>query len=191
MSSRLQIKKLCEHCDEEFIAKTTVTKYCSHKCNQRAYKAKKRQEKIENATKQTTKKRVAPIEVLKAKEILTVKEVAKLLNCSVRTVYYYIDEGTIKATNLGQRLTRVMRSEIDKIFEKQIKADFEKPTNTTYKIEDCYNLTEVQSLFGISEKALHNLIIRESIPKMKEGWYAYVPKEIIETHLTKIDKDAN
>jgi len=187
MSSRLQIKKLCEHCDEEFIAKTTVTKYCSHKCNQRAYKAKKRQEKIENATKQTTKKRVAPIEVLKAKEILTVKEVAKLLNCSVRTVYYYIDEGTIKATNLGQRLTRVMRSEIDKIFEKQIKADFEKPTKTIYKIEDCYNLTEVQSLFGISEKALHNLIKREDIPKIKEGWYAYVPKEVIETHLTKID----
>ena len=86
MSSRLQIKKLCEHCDEEFIAKTTVTKYCSHKCNQRAYKAKKRQEKIDNAATQTTKKRVAPIEVLKAKEILTVKEVAKLLNCSVRTL---------------------------------------------------------------------------------------------------------
>ncbi len=56
------------------------------------------------------------IEELKAKEFLTVKDVAKLLNCSVRSIYYYIETGNIKAVNLGQRVTRVKRSEIDKLF---------------------------------------------------------------------------
>jgi excisionase family DNA binding protein len=56
------------------------------------------------------------MEVLKAKEFLTVREVAQLLNCSVRSVYYQIEDGTIKATNLGQRLIRVKRSNIDNLF---------------------------------------------------------------------------
>ena len=56
------------------------------------------------------------VEELKNKEFLTVREVARLLNCSVRSTYYYIESGTIKAVNLGQRITRVKRSEIDKLF---------------------------------------------------------------------------
>jgi len=58
-----------------------------------------------------------PHEDLKAKEFLTVREVSKLLNCSIRTIYNYIDNGTIKAANLAKRITRVKRSEIDKLFE--------------------------------------------------------------------------
>lgn len=56
------------------------------------------------------------IETIKSKEFLTVREVAILLSCSVRTVYYYIESGTIKAVNLSQRLTRIKRTDIDKLF---------------------------------------------------------------------------
>jgi len=66
---------------------------------------------------ETQQIRHRPIEVLKAKEFLSVQDVAALLNCSVRSVYYFIENGAIKATNLGQRLTRVKRSELDKVFE--------------------------------------------------------------------------
>ena len=56
------------------------------------------------------------LEEVKVKEFLTVRDVSKLLNCSVRTIYNYIESGKIKAVNLSQRVTRVKRSEIDKIF---------------------------------------------------------------------------
>lgn len=116
MSSNIRIQRICQFCNNEFTAKTTVTKYCGDNCAKRAYKERKKQENIKASNKKTKEMVMLPIEQLKSKEFLTVKEVAKLLNCSVRSVYYYIDNGSIEAVNLGQRLTRVKRSEIDKIF---------------------------------------------------------------------------
>jgi hypothetical protein len=47
MSSNMSVKRLCEWCGSEFLAKTTVTHYCSGACNKRAYEALARQQKIE------------------------------------------------------------------------------------------------------------------------------------------------
>lgn len=117
MSSNIRVQRICQQCGKEFTAKTTVTKFCGDDCAKRAYKARKRAEKVEASNEETLQTITRPIEELKAKEYLTAQDVAKLLGCSVRSVYYYIENGTIKATNLGQRLTRVKRSELDKLFE--------------------------------------------------------------------------
>tara|TARA_R110002012_G_scaffold313517_1_gene525178 strand:- start:5327 stop:5683 length:357 start_codon:yes stop_codon:yes gene_type:complete len=116
MSSKIRVQRICKYCEREFTARTTATKYCSHKCNQRDYKARKRAEKVRQSNTRTTIIKNQPIEQLQAKEFLTVREVAQLLNCSVRSAYYYIKSGTISAVNIGQRMTRVKRSEIDKLF---------------------------------------------------------------------------
>lgn len=117
MSSNIKIQRICQHCGNEFTARTTSTMYCSHRCNSAAYKQKVKTGKIEQSNKETKRIKNQPIEELKAKEFLTVREVALLLNCSIRSAYYYIECGTIKALNLGQRITRVKRSEIDKLFQ--------------------------------------------------------------------------
>ena len=116
MSSNIQVQRICQHCNNEFTARTTVTKYCGDTCSKRAYKARLKVSKIEASDKQTQQIKNQPFEELKTKEFLTVREVARLLNCSVRSTYYYIESGTIKAVNLGQRITRIKRSEIDKLF---------------------------------------------------------------------------
>ncbi|MDX2190508.1 MAG: helix-turn-helix domain-containing protein [Bacteroidota bacterium] len=116
MSSNIKLQRICQHCSNEFTARTTVTRYCSHKCASAAYKLLIRKGKVEQTNKETFQIKVKPIEELKAKEYLTVKEVAQLLNCSIRSAYYYVNNGTIKAVNLGQRVTRVKRSNIDKLF---------------------------------------------------------------------------
>lgn len=115
MSSNIRIQRICEHCGNEFTAKTTVTKFCSHICTSRAYKAKLKDKKIVSSNKQTLAVINRPIEEVKAKDFLTAKEVAMLLNCSVRTVYRLIDNGTIKATNLADRMTRIKRSNLDQL----------------------------------------------------------------------------
>jgi excisionase family DNA binding protein len=117
MSSNIKIQRICQHCGNEFTARTTTTLYCSHRCNSAAYKAKERAAKVEKSNLETQRIKNQPIEELKAKEFLTVREVSRLLNCSVRSAYSYIENGTIKAVNLGQRITRVKRSEIDKLFQ--------------------------------------------------------------------------
>jgi excisionase family DNA binding protein len=183
MSSKIEVQRICQHCGNEFTARTTVTQYCSNTCSKRAYKARLRACKIEESNKQSQQVKTRPIEELKAKEFLTVREVARLLNCSVRSAYYYIESGTIKAVNLGQRITRVKRSDIDKLFE-QPQPVTPQSEQKQFDIADCYNLTEVQSKYGISETALQNLIKRNSIPKIKKGWFAYVPKTVIDKLLS-------
>jgi excisionase family DNA binding protein len=183
MSSKIEVQRICQHCGNEFTARTTVTRFCSHRCASAAHKQKVRAGKVEESNKETQQVKTRPIEELKAKEFLTVREVARLLNCSVRSAYYYIESGTIKAVNLGQRITRVKRSDIDKLFELPQPVT-PQPEQKQFDIADCYNLTEVQSKYGISETALQNLIKRNSIPKIKKGWFAYVPKTIIDKLLT-------
>lgn len=117
MSSNIHVQRICQHCKNEFTARKTTTKYCSHRCNSAAYKQKVKNNKIEISNTETLSVKTQPIDFIKAKEFLTVREVASLLNFSVRSVYYYIESGKIKALNLGQRVTRVKRSEIDKLFE--------------------------------------------------------------------------
>ena len=183
MSSKIEVQRICQHCSNEFTARTTVTRFCSHRCASAAHKQKVRAGKVEVSNKQTQQIKTQPIEELKAKEFLTVREVARLLNCSVRSAYYYIESGTIKAVNLGQRITRVKRSEIDKLFD-QPQTVTPQPEQKQFDIAECYNLTEVQSKYGISETALQNLIKRNSIPKIKKGWFAYVPKTVIDKLLS-------
>jgi excisionase family DNA binding protein len=182
MSSKIEVQRICKHCGNEFTARTTVTQYCGDTCAKRAYKARLRAIKVGKSNNETQRIKNQPIEELKAKEFLTVREVARLLNCSVRSAYYYIESGRIKAVNLGQRITRVKRTDIDKLFE-QPQALTSQSEHIQFDISDCYNLTQVQEKFGISQTALQDLIKRNRIPKIKKGRYAFVPKAVIENYL--------
>ena len=117
MSSNIKVQRICQHCGKEFTARTTVTKYCSDTCAKRAYKARQRAAKVEASNKEIQRIKTQPIEELKAKEFLTVRDTATLLSCSVRTAYRLIENGTIKAVNLAERMTRVKRSDLDKSIE--------------------------------------------------------------------------
>lgn len=172
------------HCSEDFIARTTVTKYCSHKCSRAAYKANLRGHKVSKSDAETKALKVTPIEKVKSKEFLTVRDVATLMNCSIRTAYRLISNGTIHAINLSERKTTIRRSDLDKLFENNTNSVVKVPEPSIelhqYQIEDCYNMTEVQNIYGISEKALYEMIKRNNIPKIKNGWYSYVPKPLID-----------
>jgi excisionase family DNA binding protein len=116
MSTNIEVQRICQHCSCVFTARTTVTRFCSNGCSSKAYKANVKSLKIKLSNTETQRIIDEPIEQLKAKEFLTVEEVANLLNCSKRTAYYYIGTGLIKAVNLGKRMIRVKRIEIDKLF---------------------------------------------------------------------------
>ena len=121
-TSTFKILKQCLMCGNMFEAQRVSTKYCSHKCNNKHYKLKIKLDKKDIAeldlreTKIKFKTTALNKALIKEKEFLTVREVARLLNCSVRTAYYSIEKKNIKAVNLGQRITRVKRSDIDKLF---------------------------------------------------------------------------
>ena len=102
---------------KEFTAKTTVTQYCGDTCAKKAYKERKRLEKLEQANKKTVASINIEIEQIKAKEFLTASDAAKLLNCSKVTIYNWIKNGTLEAVTLSERKILIKRSSIDRLFE--------------------------------------------------------------------------
>ena len=120
MSSNIQVQRVCQHCGKEFTARTTVTRYCSHRCNSAAQKAKLRADKVEASNKETQRIITQPIEQLKAKPFLSVDETCQLLGISRRTVYRLLESGDLKAGKVGSR-TIIQRIDIDKLILKGLK----------------------------------------------------------------------
>tara|TARA_R110002033_G_C3843131_1_gene234996 strand:+ start:314 stop:673 length:360 start_codon:yes stop_codon:yes gene_type:complete len=119
MSSNIEIIRICEYCHNEFIAKTTVTKYCSHKCNSRAYKERIKYKKIKRSNEETYNTKTQAIEIIKAKEFLTVKDITILINCSRQTIYKIIHSGKLKSIDLKIKKIIVKRSDLDRLFKNE------------------------------------------------------------------------
>ncbi|MFA8436778.1 MAG: helix-turn-helix transcriptional regulator [Marinifilaceae bacterium] len=115
MSSNMRIPKICQHCGTEFIAKTTTTKFCSHRCSQKAYKVRKRKEKVERVKVLDEQKVQFNLNQVEDKPFLSIQEACQLLGASRMTLYRQIKKGTFKVGKLGRR-TIIQRSEIEKIF---------------------------------------------------------------------------
>jgi excisionase family DNA binding protein len=171
------------------MARTTVTRFCSKKCNSRWSKAQVRAQKIERSEIENSEIKAQAIHVLKNKEFLTAKEVGSLLGCSVRTVYNMIQSGSINAVNFGQRITRVRASDLNAVFQERpvYQAKIEVPefiASQKLKIEDCYSLNEVLKKYNISDRGLYQIIAKHSIPKLKQGKFSFVSKSHIDNILT-------
>lgn len=180
MSSNFTVNKICEHCGKVFGAKTTVTRFCSSKCNSRNYKQKIRNEKI-GVAQQAVKQVIShQLEDLTSLEFLSVKVAAKLLGASEKIVYNMIRSGRLNATNLSVRKTVINRADIDHLFNLPESLDEQKPNSSN--LSACCHMGEAQQLYRISEKALYDIIKRYQIPKYQLGRYTYVLK----VHLEKI-----
>lgn len=115
MSSKIEITKVCQQCGIEFIAKTTVTKFCSQPCAARNYKERKKSEKLNQLKSPTQQKIQYNASQLSEKEFLSIADTCQLLGASRMTIYRQIKNGNIKAVKLGRR-TIIRISEIEKLF---------------------------------------------------------------------------
>ena len=104
MSSNLRIVKICAFCKQEFIARKTTSETCSDSCAKRFYKVKKSGKAIERVEVEMMVKREArafitedEVKAIQAKEWLTLKEVALLLNVSPLTLRRWVLAGKVKS----------------------------------------------------------------------------------------------
>jgi excisionase family DNA binding protein len=121
MSSNLRIVKICAFCKQEFIAKKTSTETCSDPCAKRLYKARQRELAISRAVAETMVKRKPQafvteeqVKAIQAKEWLTLKEAALLLNVSPLTLRRWTLAGKVRSTKVGKKHT-FRRKELMKI----------------------------------------------------------------------------
>ena len=115
MSSNIITTRVCVECGNHFTAKTTVTKFCSSKCNSKNYKKRKRNEKVLTVDKALVDSVRADYKLLETKPFLKVTELSKILNVSRSTIYNLINNGTIPIIKVGNR-TLISREDFDRIF---------------------------------------------------------------------------
>lgn len=181
MSSNLSIKKICEFCQKEFIAKTIKTRYCSHNCNRKHYKLVKKKGEIETIEK-ATKLNITSIEEVNKKDFLTVNETALILNMSKRTVYRLIQNRELNAYNFSERKTLIRRKDIDYYFELNMNSSNLNKEKIKQNItpENAYNINEIIEKYHISSSALYNILNRLNIEKKNYGKHVLVKKEDID-----------
>ena len=116
MSTTIRLAKICEYCDQAFIAKTTVTKFCSHKCASAAYKQKKREEKLKSTIKnEFSRASKVDMNKISKKEFLSIMETCALIGISRMSLHRYIKKGFITPTKIGGRII-ITRKHINDIF---------------------------------------------------------------------------
>ncbi|USL95130.1 helix-turn-helix domain-containing protein [Riemerella anatipestifer] len=182
--SNLKIPKICEQCEKPFEAKTMTTRFCSHLCADKNYKNRKKKEKELKEREKVLEKYVDKIAVLQLREFISVGEAVVLFGISKSTIHRLIKRKVIRSVNLGERLTRINKLELEKLFSPIIIDEKEKQESEfrkKYKKEDCYTISQVSEKFGANPSTVHRVIDKFKIPKEKIGNFVYVPK-------SKIDK---
>jgi hypothetical protein len=105
----MRIVKICQFCKQEFIAKTTVTQCCSDPCAKRLFKQRLRERAIIRAKAETEGKKKPEafmtedqVKMIQAKEWLTLKEAAFLLNVSPLTLRRWVLAGKVRSEKVGR-----------------------------------------------------------------------------------------
>lgn len=184
------IKKVCEWCGNVFYAQKVTTRYCSHTCNSRAYKANKRKERVK-ATEALTYRTIQekPIEQLKDRPFLSIAETATLLGLSLQGVYKQIYAGRLRASKITSRLSVVRREDIEQMLAER---PYEKRhPRDAIVITELYTTDEVCDTYDISRAALFAIAKRENIPRTHNRGKTYWSKRHIDAYFAKKAPDAS
>ncbi len=188
--SNERIKKVCEWCGNVFYAQKVTTRYCSHTCNSRAYKANKRKEHVK-ATEALTYRTIQekPIEQLKDRPFLSIAETATLLGLSLQGVYKQIYAGRLRASKITSRLSVVRREDIEQMLAER---PYEKrQPRDAIVITELYTTDEVCDTYYISRAALFAIAKRENIPRTHNRGKTYWSKRHIDAYFAKKAPDAS
>lgn len=112
MSSNIRLKKICQHCSDVFIAKTTVTQFCSDQCAKANYKKRIKEQKIDMSIRATRSQLVQENNdgedkkksIQQLKEFISLSELSAITGLSKRTIYRLMKDSKFPRLKIGKRL---------------------------------------------------------------------------------------
>lgn len=183
------VNKRCTYCGKKFQAQTTKTRYCSHACNQKHYKQIAKKERLQETGQVKEVDKIAfvdKIEIVKAREYLSIEDCALLLNVSRSSIKRIIENGELLCFNVLSRvliarrdLETYCRNELKKPKFKEKK---EKPISKKAKHfnkDNYYYMGEILNYYDVSLKSVERHIKTHNIEKVKKGRFSYVLKSDI------------
>lgn len=179
-TSKFRVLRTCEFCGKEYYAQKVTTRFCSRRCNELAYKQRRRQRQITEAEARVLQK---PIEEVGNKEFLSLQDTSVLFGITKRSVYNLIYNGVLQAFRLSSRMTLIRRADIEQIFESHVYTKKVKPERKP--ITEFYTTTEIKEKFGVSESWVFKIGKEKNIPKILHHGKTYWSKQHVEKHFAK------
>ncbi|WP_301207864.1 AlpA family transcriptional regulator, partial [uncultured Duncaniella sp.] len=183
-TSKMKIKKVCEWCGTTFYAQKLTTRFCSHRCNNLAYKEAVRQKRIQEVeTKVQTVISEHPISDFKDKEYLSFKEVATLLGLSKQAIYKMVYAGKLQAFRISSRLSFIRKGDIDRMLE--ARPYEQRQPKDTIPITDFYTTAEVKEKYHVNESWIFVVAKKNNIPRTFNRGKTYWSKKHIDAYFAK------
>ena len=183
-TSKMKIKKVCEWCGTTFYAQKLTTRFCSHRCNNLAYKEtirQKRIQEVENKIQAVISER--PISEFKDKEYLSFKEAATLLGLSKQAIYKMVYAGKLQAFRISSRLSFIRKGDIDRMLEAR---PYERlQPKDTIPITDFYTTAEVKEKYHVNESWIFVIAKKHNIPRAFNRGKTYWSKKHIDAYFAK------
>jgi len=110
MSSNIRINKVCQHCNKVFIAKTTVTKFCSDQCAKSNYKKRQKDARVEVSQADTErqlsegKQQNRSAFADSSAEMVGIGGLSAVTGLSERTIFRLIKDPMFPRVKIGKRL---------------------------------------------------------------------------------------
>ena len=180
MSSNIRIERICEWCGKQFTAQTTVTRFCSKRCSEHAYKERLRQKKISLSNQETAHNSRG--KESRNKEFLTPSETARYLGVGRTYIYDCINRGKIKVTRIGRK-TLISKADIQAMF------DFLTPKESTStepaekkskSLADFYTRADIREKYGVKDSWIYKVVAENNVPKTIIRGKAYFSKSHID-----------
>lgn len=182
--SSILIPRICEYCDKPFMARNVNTRFVVLLVIIKVYvQGEKRKEEQRQISLWIQKRKIADIQT---RPYISVSEAAQLIGVSKSTVRRMVRRGMLVGVNLGIRLTRIDRTQLEQLFTSIVVPEKQK-TSKVYELDKCYTIGECLRKYNIPECRLESIIRAFNIPKRKVGNYVYIPRVEIDKVLNKID----
>lgn len=167
MSSNIRLNKICQHCEKQFTAKTTVTKYCGDECAKRAYKKRKRQEKITKSISNPEPSFAAAYNI----DYFTILDIMNYFNISKSSAQRLIKRNNLPKKKIG-RWVYIKKSHLEGIFSSNEELNF-------------VSIQEASELLQISLRTMERYLADKKIRSIKRGKHRLVSKDSVYTYLEK------
>lgn len=183
-TSKMKIKKVCEWCGTTFYAQKLTTRFCSHRCNNLAYKEAIRQKRIQEVeAKVQTVISEQSISNFKDKEYLSFKEAATLLGLSKQAIYKMVYAGKLQAFRISSRLSFIRKGDIDRMLE--ARPYEQRQPKDTIPITDFYTTAEVKEKYHVNESWIFAIAKKHGIPRTVNRGKTYWSKKHIDAYFAK------
>lgn len=184
----MEIQRKCQWCGKPFIAHTMVTRYCSKSCNEKAYKEKKRKQRLQEYEERQNEQPMQEVGIVGSKLYLSPAETATLLGISRATIYRHMAVGIIRALQLRGR-TIIRKSDIEKMFDNT--PDYKKRSYGRKQTALYYTTNEVLEKYQIQKKTLYRRCKLYNIPKIEEGNRVFYNRSLIDKYFADLAEEIN